>query len=105
MLLESGYTATTKEINDLKPGEMSEVAIDIIDEATGEVVNTIYFNVLRTAKEAGSSMIWIIVASVLGAIILILLIIMIILLANRGKRSGGRKGNINDIGIGDYELD
>ncbi|MDE6967472.1 MAG: cadherin-like beta sandwich domain-containing protein [Clostridia bacterium] len=105
LLLESGYTATTKEINDLKPGEMSEVAIDIIDEATGEVVNTIYFNVLRTAKEAGSSMIWIIVASVLGAIILILLIIMIILLANRGKRSGGRKGNINDIGIGDYELD
>ncbi|MDE6565492.1 MAG: cadherin-like beta sandwich domain-containing protein [Clostridia bacterium] len=100
--LEEGYTFNVSNAA-LEAGKMNKVTVDIKD-STGAVVRTLELNVYRDAAPADYTM-WYIIAGVLGGLALILLIIAIIAFVKGGKGGSRRKGNINDIGIGDYELD
>lgn len=100
--LEAGYTYTVSG-NALEEGKMNKVTVQVKD-ANNNVVKTLELNVYRDAAAADYTM-WYIIAGVLGGLALILLIIAIIAFVKGGKGGSRRKGNINDIGIGDYELD
>ena len=100
--LEEGYTYTVSN-NVLTEGKMNKVTVQIKD-STGAVVRTLDLNVYRDAAPADYTM-WYIIAGVLGGLAIILLIIAIIAFVKGGKGGSKRKGSINDIGIGDYELD
>ncbi len=100
--LEEGYTYSVNNAA-LEAGKMNKVTVDIKD-SNNTVIRTIELNVYRDAAPADYTM-WYIIAGVLGGLALILLIIAIIAFVKGGKGGSRRKGNINDIGIGDYELD
>lgn len=100
--LANGYTQTIKsgDPNNLKVGEFNKIVVEVKDN-NNQVVRTIEFNVFR--ENPADYTLWFIIAGVLGGIILILLILTIVAFTKGGNAK--KKGNINDIGIGDYELD
>ena len=100
--LANGYTQTIKsgDPNNLKVGEFNKIVVEVKDNKN-QVVRTIEFNVFR--ENPADYTLWFIIAGVLGGIILILLILTIVAFTKGGNAK--KKGNINDIGIGDYELD
>ncbi len=100
--LANGYTQTIKsgDPNNLKVGEFNKIVVEVKD-SNNQVVRTIEFNVFR--ENPADYTLWFIIAGVLGGIILILLILTVVAFTKGGKAK--KKGNINDIGIGDYELD
>lgn len=100
--LADGYTYTVSG-NTLEEGKMNKVTVQVKD-ANNNVVKTLELNVYRNVADADYTM-WYIIAGVLGGLAIILLIIAIIAFVKGGRGGSRRKGNINDIGIGDYELD
>lgn len=101
--LQDGYKLGKIDGNpdNLVNGKHTTIYVNV-EDMDGNVVRTLVFNVYRENPPADFT-IWYIVAGVLGGLVLILLILTIV-----GFVKGGgsrRKGNINDIGIGDYDLD
>lgn len=103
--LADGYTMGEVVGNsNFKVGETNKVTVEIKD-ASGAVVRVLQFNVYRMKADPTepSYTMWYIIAGVLGGLALILLILTIVgFTTGSGKK---RKGNINDIGIGDFNLD
>lgn len=104
--INSNYSyRVSSNANSLVAGDYNTVTIEILDKNNSDaVVRTIEVEVFREAAPADYTM-WYIIAGVLGGIALILLIIAIIAFTKGGGTGSKRRGNINDIGIGDYELD
>lgn len=101
--IDPSYSTRITNNTNLENGKATTVKVEIVNKA-GQVVRTIEIDVFREQAPANFTM-WYIIAGVLGAIALILLIVAIIAFTKGGGSGSKRRGNINDIGIGDYELD
>lgn len=101
--IDQSYSTRITNNTNLENGKATTVKVEIVNKA-GQVVRTIEIDVFREQAPADFTM-WYIIAGVLGAIALILLIVAIIAFTKGGGSGSKRRGNINDIGIGDYELD